>query len=247
MDLVIANLAERPDLAPRLADFGDTWPEFMLSDPVANLFYGLAAAQFPQFVLVAVDEATPERAVARAFSAPFVHDDAEPLPPGGWDQVVLRALGDRTAGRATNLVSALEISIQPSHRALGLSAIMLDHLRGNAARLGYDTLVAPVRPTGKHEHPDTPMTEYVGQQRADGLPADPWLRVHVRAGGTIESIAPRSMAIPGTLAEWRGWTGLPFDTTGPVHVPQALVPVHCDVAHDHAVYVEPNVWLRHRL
>jgi hypothetical protein len=63
----------------------------------------------------------------------------------------------------------------------------------------------------------------------------------------IERIAPRSMTIPGTLAEWRGWTGLPFDTTGPVYVPQALTPVHCDVAQDHAVYVEPNVWVRHRL
>ena len=22
-------------------------------------------------------------------------------------------------------------------------------------------------------------------------------------------------------------------------------PVHCDTTHDHAVYVEPNVWIRH--
>ncbi|HEX8935938.1 MAG TPA: N-acetyltransferase, partial [Pseudonocardiaceae bacterium] len=54
----------------------------------------------------------------------------------------------------------------------------------------------------------------------------PWLRVHVRAGGTIESIAPRSMTIPGTLAEWRSWTGLPFDTTGSIHVPQGVCPVN---------------------
>jgi hypothetical protein len=25
------------------------------------------------------------------------------------------------------------------------------------------------------------------------------------------------------------------------------VPVVCDVEHDYAVYVEPNVWVRHRL
>jgi hypothetical protein len=55
------------------------------------------------------------------------------------------------------------------------------------------------------------------------------------------------MTITGTLAEWRRWTGLAFDCTGPVIVPGALVPVHCDVEHDHAVYVEPNVWMRHRL
>jgi hypothetical protein len=55
------------------------------------------------------------------------------------------------------------------------------------------------------------------------------------------------MTIMGTLAAWREWTGLPFDVSGPVVVPEALVPVHCDVTHDHAVYCEPGVWVHHRL
>jgi hypothetical protein len=55
------------------------------------------------------------------------------------------------------------------------------------------------------------------------------------------------MVVAGTLAEWRQWTGDPFDQTGPTHVAGALVPVHVDVAHDHAVYAEPNVWVRHSL
>ena len=78
------------------------------------------------------------------------------------------------------------------------------------------------------------------------LPIDPWLRVHVRAGGRIDKVAPRSMVVPGTLEEWREWTGLPFDQTGPVAVPRALSPVHCDVEHGVAAYVEPNVWVVHR-
>ncbi len=53
------------------------------------------------------------------------------------------------------------------------------------------------------------------------------------------------MCIPGTLEEWRVWTGLPFDTTGPVVVPGALAPVMCDAEHGVATYVEPNVWIRH--
>ena len=55
------------------------------------------------------------------------------------------------------------------------------------------------------------------------------------------------MVMVGSLAQWREWTGLPFDRTGDVIVPEALVPVHCDVEHDHAVYVEPNVWVEHDL
>ena len=63
--------------------------------------------------------------------------------------------------------------------------------------------------------------------------------------GRIDRVAPRSMCIPGTLEEWREWTGLPFDTTGPVVVPGALTPVMCDAEHGTATYVEPNVWIRH--
>jgi hypothetical protein len=55
------------------------------------------------------------------------------------------------------------------------------------------------------------------------------------------------MAMAGSLADWREWTGLPFDTSGPVVVPEALVPVLCDVAHDFAAYVEPCIWVHHRL
>lgn len=35
--------------------------------------------------------------------------------------------------------------------------------------------------------------------------------------------------------------GLPVDVAG------ALTPLHVSVEHDHAVYIEPNVWLHHRL
>jgi len=120
-------------------------------------------------------------------------------------------------------------------------------MRTAAIDAGFAELVAPVRPNGKHLMPEMPMAEYVQRTRPDGLPEDPWLRVHVRAGASIASMAPASMAVAGSLAQWRTWTGLPFDTSGPVLLPQALVPVHCDVDHDVAVYVEPNVWVRHPL
>jgi hypothetical protein len=60
-------------------------------------------------------------------------------------------------------------------------------------------------------------------------------------------VVPNSTTIAGSLADWRTWTGLPFDASGPVRVPGALVPVHCDVDQDVAVYVEPNVWVHHPL
>lgn len=86
-----------------------------------------------------------------------------------------------------------------------------------------------------HLEPELPMIEYSRQLRPDGLPVDPWLRVHVRAGGEVEKVAPVSMVIAGSLAQWRVRTDLPFDTAGPVLVPLALVPVYCDLENDYAV------------
>ena len=83
--------------------------------------------------------------------------------------------------------------------------------------------------------------------RGDGLPYDSWLRAHVRAGGRIVKIAPYSMVIAGTFAEWSDWTGMNFDRTGDIVVPGALSPVHVSCEQDHAVYVEPNLWVHHRV
>jgi hypothetical protein len=145
------------------------------------------------------------------------------------------------------MVSALEITVPTDLQGTGLSGRMLAAMRDNVKRLGFKDLVAPVRPNRKHLLPDMTIEAYAALVREDGMPADPWLRVHVRAGGRIVGTCSRAMVIPGTLAEWRSWTGLPFDESRAVTVPGALVPVHCSVEHDYAVYVEPAVWVHHRL
>jgi hypothetical protein len=127
---------------------------------------------------------------------------------------------------------------------------MLGAMRAAAADRGFAEVVAPVRPSAKHREPHTPMPEYATRTREDGLPHDPWLRVHVRAGGALatpDPVAPASMVIGGTLAQWRTWTGLPFATEGWTDVPGALAPVRCEPERNWAVYVEPNVWVRHTL
>jgi len=243
MDLEISVLADRPDLHEALADWESPWPEFMTHDPIGNMFYAVVDDLFAEYHLVACD--AQKRVVAQAFSVPFELAGDE-LPVDGWDGAIRRGLRTKLEGGTPNMVSAIEISIRKDVQGSGLSHRMLAAMRSNVARLGFSELVAPVRPNGKPSA-DVPMEEYAFQTREDGLPVDPWLRVHVRAGGRIDKVATRSMVIPGTLAEWRERTGLPFDKSGPVHVPFALAPVMCDVEHDHAVYVEPNVWVRHKI
>jgi GNAT superfamily N-acetyltransferase len=240
--LTISTLGDRPDLAAAMWAMPSSWPEFMRHDPIGGLFYGNVETRFSEFVLVAHDDAG--EVVACAYSVPFVLGD-NALPDNGWDCVIRNGLLASIHGKQPDAISAVEIAVRPDWQGRAVSRDMLAAMCANAARLGFPTLVAPVRPNGKTDAHE-PMTTYASRVREDGLPADPWLRVHVRAGGRIEKVAPRSMVVPGTLDEWRDWTGLPFDRTGPVLVPQALTPVHCDVEHGVATYVEPNVWVVHR-
>lgn len=246
MDLTITTLAERPELESSLWQLGDVWPEFMKQDPIANLYFNRVDRLFPHLVLVATTLDRPDAVVARGFSIPFALRDDE-LPDAGWDAVIRWGIEDHIDGRAPTHLSALEISIDPAIRGQGNAGQMILAMRGLAAGMNLENLVAPVRPNMKHMVPDQSIDAYAFAKRDDGLPLDPWLRTHVRLGGKIIKVAPRSMVVTGSLDEWRQWTGEPFDTPGPTRVQGALAPVTCDQDRNLAVYVEPNVWVRHRV
>lgn len=250
MPLDIVTLRQRPDL--RAAIFADeiqlpAFPEFMRHDRVADLYYSSPALdRYLDFVLVGLDGA---EVVARAFSVPFCLNIAgrDALPDGGWDEVIRWAHEDHVLGRRPNAVSALEISLLPRMRGAGHSRTMLEAMKANARAFGFADLYAPVRPNEKQLQPLVPMSTYAAQLRADGLPADAWLRTHVRIGGRIVKVAPCSMTIVGTVAEWSRWTGMTFDRSGAIAVEGALAPVSISLEHDSGVYVEPNVWVHHPL
>ena len=250
MALQVFTLRQRPDLRAPIfaADFqASLWAEYFRHDPAARLYYGAPFFErYLDFAFAALDDG---KLVARAFSVPFAFGiaDRTELPDGGWDEVIRWAHEDQALGRAPTAVSALEIGLRPQSRGSGLSRAMIEAMKANARALGFADLYAPVRPNEKHQHPNMPMSDYVAQRRADGLPVDAWLRTHVRIGGEIVKIAPCSMTIAGTIAEWSRWTGIKFEHSGPAIVPQALTPVHISLEHDHGVYVEPNVWVHHRL
>ena len=161
---------------------------------------------------------------------------------------VLVAVDRENPGRViARAVSALEIMVLPPYRGRGVSQLMLRALRDNSGARDVADLYAPVRPTEKHRHPRMPFADYIAMIREDGLPQDAWVRAHVRLGASIVKVAPCSMVIAGTLAEWSLWTGLAFEHSGDIIVPGALAPVHVSREQDHAVYIEPNLWMHHRL
>ena len=251
-DLTLVTLRARPELRAQVfaAPFRTAWPEFMLHDETADLHFeepDFSACLDTSFAVI--DPARPDVAIGRAFAVPFAFGIAgrEALPDTGWDGVIRWAHRDRVLGRTATAVSALEITLLPAYRGRGGSAVVLRAMAAHVRGMGYRELFVPVRPTAKHLEPFTGMAEYARRVRADGLPPDPWLRVHVRAGGVVVKVAPTSMVVTGTVAEWQRWSGMVFGASGPQVVPGALSPVHVSLEQDHGVYVEPNVWLRHEL
>ncbi len=220
-------------------------PVFLRHDNVVDQYWPLLAETFPddQFCLV---EQKSGRAAAIGNSIPVTfRGEWVNLPAEGLDWVLEKGLQDHAAGKIPTLMSALYIEVAASHRGQHLSSQMLAAMRKIARSQGFSHLVAPVRPSLKSRYPLIPIEDYIQWQNSDGLPFDPWLRVHVRAEGQILHPCPRAMAVKGSRQQWTKWTGMDFPGEGNYIIPHGLVPV--TVRGTEGEYVEPGVWVLHGL
>ena len=199
------------------------------------------ARRWPHLVVALLED---DRPVARGVMVAY-RANRDPFPASGWDQVAVWAAEDALDGVAPDTACALEIAVHPQRQGRGDSTVVLHAMREAVGAAGLATLRIPVRPPDKAASPWEPMREYASRLRPDGLPADRWLRTHVRAGGRIEGVADCSMTVQAPLEQWRRWTGLPFDTDGSVAVDGGLVPVLVSRSQNIGVYVEPNVGVSH--
>src|SRR5262245_16885097 len=200
-------------------------------------------ADYAEFQFYAWDDEREEVVgVGNAMPAAWDGDGAS-LPNGGLDAVLEARFAEGTP--TPTVLCALQIVIAPECRGQGLSRRMIERMADIGRDHGFDTLIAPVRPTLKERYPLTPIDRYVSWRRADGTHLDPWLRTHERLGGEIVKVAPESVVVAGTVAEWEEWTALALPESGTYVVPGALVPIEIDRERDEGVYVEPNVWMAH--
>jgi GNAT superfamily N-acetyltransferase len=242
----LASVADEPELRQPLGEFnGAVWPEFMLNDEVANTLWVHLFSDFAEFQCGLFN--ADGDLVAGLNSAPLAWDGTDAGLPHGWDDQFRRSVDDVATGRPPDTLGALQIVVGPDRQGSGYSARMLASMRANARLHGFRAVIACVRPNRKAEHPLEPIEAYARRTRADGLPEDPWLRVHVRAGGRIVRAVPDSMTVEGTIAEWREWTGLELPTSGPYLPEGAASPVDIDLGADRGVYHDPNVWVVHHL
>jgi hypothetical protein len=246
MQLTTVTLAERPDLRPEMRRIErEAWSEHMRHDAVANRYWGRLYTDFAQYQLhlVAADGAV----AGTGYTIPIAWDGTIEGLPAGLDAALEAGCRGAEAGTPANTLCALAAIIERTRLGQGLSAAIIGGMRECAARHGLGALIAPVRPTWKSRYPLQPMERYVHWTRADGLPFDPWIRTHHRLGAEILAVAPQSMTIAGTVSEWEGWTGMAFPESGRYVTPDALVPIEIDRDGDRGVYIEPNVWMLHRV
>lgn len=231
--------SERPDLWERLDELADPWPEFIHHDAVVVEWWPLLHDRLPDFQLILHDPDTDE-VLGRGCTIPVAWDGYTETLSGG----VVDALPDGlTDGVEPNVLCALVAIVDPRQQGRGLSGLIIEGMARAAGRAGLECLIAPVRPTWKDRYPLVPLEDYAKWTREDGLPFDPWIRLHTRLGAEILAVAPRSLDISGPVAEWEAWTGMRFPQDGDYIVPGALVPVRFEDGVGR--YVEPNVWMRH--
>lgn len=243
--LRIYACAERPDLIKKREKTQSVWDAFMNEDPIANRYWNYLYEYFPQFQFFFC-YGNDDEVIAEAITIPFSWDMSKPLPDTGWDAVMEGGMLGYREGVQPNTLSALAATISKEAQGRGLSRVLLQTMKCAAQENGLQAFVAPVRPSQKHLYPLMPMERYITWTADDsGAPSDAWLRTHWRLGAKIVKVAPESMRITGTIAEWEGWTGMRFPESGTYIVPGALSPVEMDLERDEGVYVEANVWMQH--
>lgn len=243
----VVSHADGPELeaAAQGEDFLRQWPQSMFHDPVAAEHYPTMFGRYPDFQFYIQDAAGT--VVASGNSIPLAWNGTLDDLPTGWDDGLTRGALGVLSGVEPNTLCAIQAMISGRSLGQGLGAVPVQTMRTLAMAAGFDALIAPVRPSYKERYPLTEIGRYVTWTREDGMLFDPWLRVHQRAGASIMKVAPESMTISGTVADWETWAEMSFPSSGDYIVPGALAPVTMDVENDRGRYVEPNVWMLHAL
>ncbi|HEV8472283.1 MAG TPA: GNAT family N-acetyltransferase [Methylomirabilota bacterium] len=244
----VFSLRERPDLEDEFERLAEaSWPVFLRQRD--ELGYGQywpsLYTTWAEWQLVLVDGMGPT--IAATHAVPLVWSGDVGDLPSSIAEILRRAEADRAAGRAANALCALAAMVDPRYRRRGMSTAAVRAMADLARTHRFASLLAPVRPAAKSAYPLAPMERYARWTNDDGLPVDPWIRVHARMGAQILAVAPRTLAIRGTVAQWERWTEMRFPDSGPYVVPGALQPVVVDRDADDVRYEDPNVWMRHAI
>lgn len=251
--LQLQTVADDPGLVDRIQELIDrVWPKFVTQSstpkayPMSFSWFGIYD-RWPHLQFALLDPVDGGLVAAGNALTLTWDGPAEELPDTGWSWAMHQARQDFDAGRTPTLASGLSVTVDPTWRGQRLSSVALRAMKQLVQETGVKRFFVPVRPTTKARYPITPMEVFCRWINAEGLPLDPWMRVHARLGARVVKPCNQSQALAGTVAEWEIWLDLPLPSSGDYVGPGLLAPLRVDREADEGVCMEPNVWMEHPL
>lgn len=220
------------------------WPKFMQGERVMRSYWGFLLGNFHKYQHVLTHDNV---VIAIVNSAPIWLDpDVNQLHDNGIYWGLKQVTHNYYKGIKPNTLLALQIVVNPDFRGKRLSYECIKILKKLAQTSGFDRVVIPLRPSLKHLYPLVNKNDYINWKNEEGFPYDPWLRVHIKAGGEVVKQC-KGISIRASIQEWEEWTGLCFRSTGEYIVSDALNPVYADLDKNLVTYTQDNVWVLHKV
>lgn len=242
MNYKIRTLAQHPGYAEKLAPLHrQAGPRFL--SHADDYHWSALTERFADFQLLALSGG---ELIGAALALPLHWNGAaESLPPT-IEEIFIRAIGCRELKKPANTLAALAIVTTDRYRGNGLRPEILKALKRQAGEQGFASLVAPVRPTQKSEHPLAPFAQYVNWKQTDGSPFDPELRMHWGMGASMLDIMPRAVTLEASVDEWARWTDMHFTQSGEYIVEGAQKPIIIDHSNNCGYYADAHLWMLHK-
>ena len=223
--------------------FAEGFPKFITADLAVKEYIGRVRQYFAHLDVMLIDEYdTP---VATGWGVPISWlGDAADLP-SSFANVLRRAIEVHDSGVEANTFVICGAVVDPRRKGTGTAAELIGALSSLGQAQSMTRVLAPVRPTRKHLYPLFSIEDYASWVRDDGLPFDPWLRLHVRMGARVISLARDAQTMTGSIPEWEEWTGMSLPASGDYVIPQGMSLLSIDRDTNLGTYVEANIWVRH--
>lgn len=225
--------------------FSEGFPPFITADPVAEVYIERVFECFGKYHIALIDT-TEDNPMASGWGVPIRWTGEVTDLPSGYTDTLGRAMRESETNIQPNTLVICAGIVNPTLAKKGVAGELILALKELATASNLSHVIAPLRPTLKNRYPLTPIETYSQWVRPDGLPLDPWLRTHIRLGGSIIAMAPHSQTMTGTVEQWEQWTEMKFPSTGHYVIPDGLNTLYIDRERDVGSYTEPNVWVRHR-
>ena len=242
MNYIVVNFKDRPDLYEIQNDIcGKAFPEFLYYSEVANKYWEKMIAYYGEYQLLLLLE---DQIIAVINCMPMnldILDDELPEEAFNWGME--KGIKDFEAGKEINAVLGVQIIIPEEYQGKGISSIAVEELKNMCVKMRIQRLIIPIRPTLKSKYPINDIDTYIKWKNKDGLPFDPWLRVHVKKNAKIIKACKKAIEIRGTVNQWETWTKMKFPESGEYVVEGALCPIVIDRENNLGTYIEPNVWI----